>query len=123
MFRSPHFWGERFRGTVKAREFCCAAFSATYLGQLRGDTQMTLDSDEYGRRTLRFIEKLQSLKNYEEMQNLIVEELNWYGLTHVSCFSIPGPGEGADRKVLLTQDQRATSKTTLPSNISIKILS
>jgi hypothetical protein len=62
MFRSPHFWGERFRGTVKAREFCCAAFSATYLGQLRGDTQMTLDSDEYGRRTLRFIEKYRASK-------------------------------------------------------------
>jgi len=62
---------------------------------------MTLGSDEYGRRTLEFIEKLQRLENYEEMQNLIVEELKWYGLTHVSCFSIPGPGEGAEGKVLL----------------------
>jgi LuxR family quorum sensing-dependent transcriptional regulator len=62
---------------------------------------MTFAADDYGRRTYEFIEKLQSLTNYEEMQNLIVEELKWYGLTHVSGFSIPGAGEGAEGKVLL----------------------
>jgi len=62
---------------------------------------MTLISDEYGRRTLEFIERLQGLVCYEDIRDLIVEELTWYGFTHVSCWSVPGPGEAAVDKVSL----------------------
>jgi LuxR family quorum sensing-dependent transcriptional regulator len=62
---------------------------------------MTVISDEYGRRTLEFIEKLQGLTRYSDIRDLIVEELAWYGLTRVSCWSLPGPGEGPAGKVSL----------------------
>jgi len=62
---------------------------------------MTFASDEYGRRTYEFIEKLHALKDYGDMQKLIVEELKWYGLTHVTSWSLPGPAEGADGNISL----------------------
>ncbi len=54
---------------------------------------MTFVSDEYGRRTFEFIEKLQKLKGYDEIRNLIVSEFEWYGLTRVTSWAMPGPGE------------------------------
>jgi LuxR family quorum sensing-dependent transcriptional regulator len=62
---------------------------------------MALISDEYGSRTLAFIEKLQQLTNYDEIRDLIVSELAWYGFTRVSSWAVPGPGEGPEGKVLL----------------------
>jgi LuxR family quorum sensing-dependent transcriptional regulator len=62
---------------------------------------VALISDEYGSRTLAFIEKLQQLTNYEEIRDLVVSELAWYGFTSVSSWSIPGPGEGPEGKVVL----------------------
>jgi LuxR family quorum sensing-dependent transcriptional regulator len=62
---------------------------------------MTFTSDEYGIRTFAFIEKLQGMTKYEDMQRLIIEELEWYGLTFVTNWAVPGPGEGPDGKVLL----------------------
>ncbi|WP_020175361.1 LuxR family transcriptional regulator [Methyloferula stellata] len=62
---------------------------------------MSFAADEYGRRTFEFIEKLQQLQNCDEIQNLIVKELDWYGLTRVTSWSIPGPGDGPEGKVSL----------------------
>jgi len=58
-------------------------------------------SDEYGCRTLAFIEKLQQLTNYDEIRDLVIGELAWYGFTRVSSWSVPGPGEGPEGKVFL----------------------
>jgi len=51
--------------------------------------------DEYSRRTLDFVARLQRLTDYDEICNLIVRELEWFGLTHVSSISLPGPGRDA----------------------------
>jgi LuxR family quorum sensing-dependent transcriptional regulator len=48
--------------------------------------------DEYSRRTLDFVARLQRLTDYDEICDLIVRELEWFGLTHVTSISLPGPG-------------------------------
>ncbi len=62
---------------------------------------MVFISDEYGRRTLDFIEKLQRLNHYDDIRDLVIKELEWYGFTRVSSWSMPGPGESPDGKVVL----------------------
>lgn len=54
---------------------------------------MSFASDEYGRRTLDFVERVQKSETYEEVRNLVVRELEWYGLTFVTSWSMPGPGD------------------------------
>jgi LuxR family quorum sensing-dependent transcriptional regulator len=51
--------------------------------------------DEYSKRTLDFVARLQRLTEYEEICDLIVKELEWFGLTHVTSISLPGPGRDA----------------------------
>jgi LuxR family quorum sensing-dependent transcriptional regulator len=51
--------------------------------------------DEYSKRTLDFVARLQRLTEYEEICDLIVKELEWFGLTHVTSVSLPGPGRDA----------------------------
>jgi LuxR family quorum sensing-dependent transcriptional regulator len=87
--------------TVKAGGPIAYGVQHLTLGHLAGSAAMTFASDEYGRRTYEFIEKLQLSKNYDEMKNLIVEELNWYSLTHVTSWSIPGPGERSEASMSL----------------------
>jgi hypothetical protein len=36
-----------------------------------------LQSDEYSKRTLDFVEKLQKLSSYDDISNLIMKELEW----------------------------------------------
>jgi LuxR family quorum sensing-dependent transcriptional regulator len=51
--------------------------------------------DEYSKRALDFVARLQRLTDYDEICDLIVKELEWFGLTHVSSIFLPGPGRGA----------------------------
>ena len=62
---------------------------------------MTPEGDVYGRRTLDFVERLQKLKNYDEICVEIQKELEWFGLTCVTAWSMPGPGRPHDEGVLL----------------------
>ena len=64
---------------------------------------MAFENDEYGRRTLDFVERLRQLSNYEDIKNLVVDELEWYGLNFVTSWSMPGPGDGmaAESSVVL----------------------
>jgi LuxR family quorum sensing-dependent transcriptional regulator len=50
-------------------------------------------SDEYAKRTLDFVQRLQQLTDYDEICRLVTTELEWFGFTHVSCISMPGPGQ------------------------------
>lgn len=62
---------------------------------------MTLASDEYGRRTLDFIERLQNARTYEEVKSAVLSELAWYGLNFVTSWSLPGPGETLEASIAL----------------------
>lgn len=63
-------------------------------------------SDEYSKRTLDFVQRLQRLTDYDEICQLIVKELAWFGLTHVSSISLPGPGRDADECILMNTRPR-----------------
>jgi len=50
---------------------------------------MTDQADLYGKRTLDFIERLRTLDGYEDICRQVQTELEWYGFTYVSSWSIP----------------------------------
>jgi LuxR family quorum sensing-dependent transcriptional regulator len=62
---------------------------------------VTFESDEYGKRTLDFVQQLQRLTKYDEICRHIVKELEWFGFTNVSCISLPGPGRDAVDCILM----------------------
>ena len=62
---------------------------------------MPNETDVYGRRTLDFVERLQKLKDYDEICGEIQKELEWFGLTCVTAWSMPGPGRPHDDGMLL----------------------
>ena len=53
---------------------------------------MSFTGDEYGKRTLDFVQRIQGLTSYEEICPVIMQELAWFGFSCVTSFSIPGPG-------------------------------
>jgi LuxR family quorum sensing-dependent transcriptional regulator len=53
---------------------------------------MSFEGDEYGKRTLDFVERLQQLSAYEDICRHIMTEMEWFGFTCVSSFSMPRPG-------------------------------
>jgi len=67
---------------------------------------MAFPPDEYARRTLDFVQKLQRLSAYDDICQLIVKELEWFGLTHVSSISLPGPGREAIDGILMNTRPR-----------------
>jgi LuxR family transcriptional regulator, quorum-sensing system regulator BjaR1 len=62
---------------------------------------VSFDGDQYSKRALDFVQRLQRLTKYEEICDLIVKELEWFGLTHVSSISLPGPGRDAIECILM----------------------
>jgi LuxR family quorum sensing-dependent transcriptional regulator len=58
-------------------------------------------SDEYGKRTLDFVQRLQQLTDYDEICRLVTSELEWFGYTHVSCITMPGPGQDQSECLLM----------------------
>ena len=54
---------------------------------------MAQESDQYAKRTLDFVERLQSLSNYDDICREIVTELKWFGFTYVTFWEVPGPGK------------------------------
>ena len=62
---------------------------------------MTTEADVYGRRTLDFVERLQKLKDYDEICVEIQKELGWFGLSCVTAWSMPGPGRPPDEGMVL----------------------
>ena len=53
---------------------------------------MAFTGDAYSQRTLDFVERLQRLTEYEDICRHITEELEWYGFSYVTTWSLPGPG-------------------------------
>jgi len=65
---------------------------------------VAFSGDEYGRRTIDFVERLQRLSAFEDVKALVVGEFVWYGLPLVTSWSMPGPGE--DPKALVECNTR-----------------
>lgn len=53
-----------------------------------------MDRDQYARRTLDFVERLQPLGSYDDICREIAIELGWFGFTCVTFWTMPGPGMG-----------------------------
>ena len=53
---------------------------------------MSFSGDEYSKRTLDFVQCLQGLTDYEKICAAIMKELEWFGFSCVTSFTIPGPG-------------------------------
>jgi hypothetical protein len=53
---------------------------------------LNVEGDQYGKRALDFVQRLQQLTNYDEVCRHITAELEWFGFSWVTSFSIPGPG-------------------------------
>ena len=67
---------------------------------------MSFDGDEYSKRTLDFVQRIQRLTNYDDICREITSELEWFGFTCVTSWSLPGPGGNpADGVVLNTRPQ------------------
>jgi len=67
---------------------------------------MSFQGDEYGKRTLDFVQRLQKLTSYDDICRHVVTELEWFGFTHVSSISLPGPGREATECILMNTRPR-----------------
>lgn len=62
---------------------------------------MSIKRDVYGKRTLDFVERLQKLNDYKQICEEIKKELEWFGLTCVTAWSMPRPGQPPDEGLML----------------------
>jgi LuxR family quorum sensing-dependent transcriptional regulator len=62
---------------------------------------MTFEGDQYAKRTLDFVQKLQQLRSYDDICRHIMKELESFGFTCLTSFSMPGPGCDAQDGILL----------------------
>ena len=54
---------------------------------------MNKGNDIYAKRTLDFIERIQQLRSYDEICAHILKEMEWFGFSCVTSFSVPGAGQ------------------------------
>jgi LuxR family quorum sensing-dependent transcriptional regulator len=54
---------------------------------------MSFQSDQYGKRALDFVQRLQQLTDYDDICRLVMKEMEWFGFRNLTSFSIPRPGE------------------------------
>jgi LuxR family quorum sensing-dependent transcriptional regulator len=62
---------------------------------------MNPEGDEYAKRTLDFVERLQKQRGYDEICRDIIKELEWFGLSCVTSWTLPGPGCHAADGIML----------------------
>jgi LuxR family transcriptional regulator, quorum-sensing system regulator BjaR1 len=62
---------------------------------------MNFEGDEYAKRTLDFVERLQKLEQHEAICGHIATELEWFGFSCVSSWSVPSPGDEPADCILL----------------------
>src|SRR6202140_111747 len=65
------------------------------VGWQNGWRPVSLEGDEYGKRTLDFVQRLLRLTKYDEICREITTELEWFGFSCVTSWSLPGPGGNA----------------------------
>jgi LuxR family quorum sensing-dependent transcriptional regulator len=76
--------------------------------------------DEYSKRTLDFVARLQRLTEYDEICDLIVKELEWFGLTRVSSFVLRGPRRDAIEGVLMNNRPQEFVKHYIEENYVLR---
>ena len=79
-----------------------------------------MGGDEYSKRTLDFVARLQRLTDYDEICDLIVKELEWFGLTRVSSFFLRGPGRDAIEGVLMNNRPQEFVKHYIQKNYVLR---
>lgn len=62
---------------------------------------MAFESGASAKRTLDFIDRLRRREACDDISRDITEEVKWYGFSHVSVWSMPGPGENPADSILL----------------------
>jgi len=62
---------------------------------------VTFAPDQYGLRTLEFVEAINRCKSYDEVKELVFAELKWFGFDFVTLWTIPGPAKEFEDTVLL----------------------
>jgi LuxR family transcriptional regulator, quorum-sensing system regulator BjaR1 len=62
---------------------------------------MIFEGDEYAKRTLDFVQKLQQLSSYDDVCNLIISEMEWFGFTCLTSFTLPGADSEVKDGVML----------------------
>jgi LuxR family quorum sensing-dependent transcriptional regulator len=81
---------------------------------------MSFQGDEYGKRTLDFVQRLQKLTRYEDICRHVVTELEWFGFTHVSSISLPGPGREATECILMNTRPREYIERYIEKNYVVR---
>jgi DNA-binding CsgD family transcriptional regulator len=67
---------------------------------------MIFTGDEYGKRALDFVERLQGLTKYDEVCREITAALEGFGFSCVTAWSLPGPGANPEDGVVLNTRPR-----------------
>lgn len=62
---------------------------------------MDTTTDVYGKRALDFVERLRQIDQYDDICRQIADEMEWFGFSCVSSWSIPGPGDDPSDCLLL----------------------
>jgi LuxR family quorum sensing-dependent transcriptional regulator len=73
-------------------------------------------TDEYAQRTLDFVQRLQRLTDYDDICRLVTTELEWFGFTHVSCISMPTPGQDQSECLLMNNRPRQYVENYIEKN-------
>ena len=81
---------------------------------------MIFEGDEYAKRTLDFVQKLQQLSNYDEVCNLIISEMEWFGFTCLTSFTLPGPDSAVKDGVMLNTRPAEYTKRYYEKNYVIQ---
>lgn len=69
-----------------------------------------------GQHVLDFIDKIQSLEDYDEICIAVAEELAKYGLSYVTSLNIPAPGQSLQKNILLNSRPEEFTKRYAEKN-------
>jgi LuxR family quorum sensing-dependent transcriptional regulator len=88
--------------------------------RIRRGGPLSFEGDEYGKRTLDFVQRLQQLTSYDDICRHVVTELEWFGFTHVSSISLPGPGREATECILMNTRPREYIERYIEKNYVVR---
>jgi DNA-binding CsgD family transcriptional regulator len=85
-----------------------------------GGGPVSFEGDEYARRTLDFVQGLQQLTKYDDICRHVIKELEWFGFTSVTSWSLPGPGCRADEGIVLNTRPQAFIERYVEKNYVVR---
>lgn len=90
------------------------------VGWQSGWRLVSLNGDEYSKRTLDFVQGLQGLTSYDDICRFIVKELEWFGCTSVSSLLLPGPGREASECIMMNTRPREFIERYIEKNYVVR---